>query len=312
MIVVTGPNGNVGAELTRALTQQSDLPYRIVSRRPEALRKEFGASTPVARFDYDDRATWDQTLQGVETLFLLFPLPHPVTARQRMAPFATAAVEAGCKHIVYVSVPGADRYSVVPHYTVERHIESLGVPFTFLRPTYFSQNLCRDISTHGVDIAQRDEIFIPAGRGRTSFIDSRDVADAALAIFRDPKPHHNRAYLLTGPEHLTFYEVAELFTQVLGRRIRYAEPSLPAFWLRMARRGVGWDVIFFMTITYTLARSGRNEADSPDLRNLIGRAPRTVREFVNDYRDRWTPQATKATLAWVEQAKGSARWRTGR
>lgn len=312
MIVVTGPNGNVGTELAHALSRQTELPYRIVSRHPERLKQQFGAHTPVAKFDFDDRSTWKETLAGIDTLFLLFPLPHPVTARERMAPFSTAAVEAGCKHIIYVSVPGADKYSVVPHYTVERHIESLGAPYTFLRPTYFSQNLCRDISTHGVDIAQSNEIYIPAGKGRTSFIDSRDVADAALAVMRDPKPHYNKAYLLTGPEHLDFFQVADIFTEVLGRKVRYTHPSLPAFWYRMWRRKVGWDVIFFMTITYTLARTGRNEAASDDLKNLLDRPPRTMRQFVQDFRDRWTPRAAAETLAWVEEAKRAARWRTGR
>ena len=73
--------------------------------------------------------------------------------------------------------------------------------------------------------------------------------------------------------------MAEILAEVLGRPIRYAAPSLPAFWLRMARRGVAADVIFFMTIVYTLTRTGRNEPLTDELPRLLGRPGTTMRAF---------------------------------
>lgn len=286
MILVTGPNGNVGTELVRMLSV-SDIPYRVAAHTPEKIDRLFGADVPRVRFDFADRSTWEATLQGVTTLFLLFPLPHPRTAKQWMLPFIAAAAAAGVRHIVYVSVPTAGDAKIVPHYAVERAIEKSGVNYTLLRAAFFSQNLCRDITTHAVDIAKYDEIFIPAGNGRTSFIDSRDVAELALTVLREPHQHRGRAYVLTGPEALDFHEVARIFSEVLGRPIRYRSPSLWAFWRRVGPR-VSWDTFLFMAIVYSLTRFGKNAPMTDALPRLLGRPARTMRDFVTDYRASFT------------------------
>ncbi len=218
---------------------------------------------------------------------MLFPLPSPRTVNTRMKPFIDAAVAAGTKHIVYVAVPGADTQKIVPHYAVERYIEESGVPYTFLHPTYFMQNLCRSISTHGVDIMDHDEIFVPAKDGKTTFIDARDVAEVALEIINNPQPHAGKMYVLSGPELLDFDQVAELFSEVMGREITYADPSYPSFWWRMWRRGLIWDVIGFMTIVYYLARSGKNAQQKDTLLAMLGREPIRMRQFIEDYLPRW-------------------------
>ncbi|GGI71488.1 NAD(P)-dependent oxidoreductase [Polymorphobacter multimanifer] len=287
MILVTGPNGNVGTELVAQLAGQSALAFRVAAHSPEKIAAKYGDAAPHVRFDFNDRSTWGAALDGVTVLFLLFPLPHPRTAKQWMVPFVAAAAAAGVRHIVYLSVPGADTTKAVPHHAVEKAIRASGVPFTILRASFFSQNMCRDITTHAVDVAKHDEIYVPAGRGRTSFIDSRDVAEAAIRIMADPAPHAGRAYLLSGPEVLDYFEVAEIFGQELGRPIRYANPSLIGFWRRVGPR-VTWDTLLFMTIVYSLTRFGRNAPMSDDLPRLLGRPARTMRDFVADHKARFT------------------------
>jgi uncharacterized protein YbjT (DUF2867 family) len=288
MLVVTGPTGNVGAEVTHLLAGGAyDRPYRVAAHNPHKIQQLHGDHVPVVPFDYDRRDGWGAVLDGVSTLFLIFPLPTPRTVKTRMKPFIDAAVRAGAKHIVYLTVPGADREKVVPHYHTERHIEAGGVPYTFLRASFFMQNLCRGLSTHGIDIVERDEIFIPAGKGKTTFVDARDVARVAVDIFQNPIAHRNKAYLLTGSERLDFNEVADAFSEVMGRRIRYRNPSYPSFWLRLWRRGVKWDVIAFMTIVYMLTRTGKNEPMSDELARLLGRPPTQMRQFVAENLYRW-------------------------
>jgi uncharacterized protein YbjT (DUF2867 family) len=287
MIVVTGPNGNVGTELVKMLAAQTELPYRVAAHTPEKIDRLYGSHVPRSRFSYADRSTWDETLKGVSTLFLLFPLPHPRTAKTWMIPFVEAAAKAGAKHIIYVSVPTAGEVKMVPHYAVERAIEVSGVPYTFLRAGFFAQNLCRDITSHAVDIAKHDEVFIPAGKGLTSYLDSRDVAELAVKIMNDPVPHRNQAYVVTGTEAIDHYEVARIFSEALGRKITYANPSFPAFWLRVGPR-VTWDTLLFMTIVYALTRKGKNAPLTDTLPQLLGRKPRSFREFVSDHRERFT------------------------
>ncbi|MBW8485865.1 NmrA family NAD(P)-binding protein [Actinomadura parmotrematis] len=292
MIVVTGPTGNVGAEIVRLLAgEAAPGPYRVAAHDPGRIAREYGEDVPAVAFDYDDRATWPAVLDGVRTLFLLFPLPHPRTVKTRMIPFIDAAVAAGCEHIVYITVPGADRLRFVPHYAVERHIEATGVGHTFLRCGYFSQNLCRAISTHGVDIMDHGEIFIPAGRGRTTFLDARDAAAVALDLLTGPALEGGAAHTLTGPRRLDFDEAAAVLADVLGRPVRYARPSYPRFWRRLRSRGVTRDTLLFMTIVYTLTRTGRNEPLTGELAALLGRDPTPFEQWARDYKDRFEHRA---------------------
>jgi uncharacterized protein YbjT (DUF2867 family) len=274
-----------------AVEDPFDDPFRIAAHHPERVRSDLGPDVPVVPLDYDDRGTWPAVLDGVERLFLVFPLPTPRAVGTRMRPFIDAAVAAGCRDIVYLSVPGADVRKVVPHYRVERHIEASGAGWTFLRPSFFMQNLHRTVSTHGVDIADHGEIFIPAGRGATTFVDSGDVAEVAHRVLGDPGPFRRQAYVLTGPQRLRMDEVAEVLGDVLGRPVRYARPGMLRFWYRLVRRRVGWDSILFMTIVYSLTRAGRNEPMTDDLERLLGRPPRDLRAWAEDARWRWEQRA---------------------
>jgi uncharacterized protein YbjT (DUF2867 family) len=295
MIVVTGPNGNVGTELVRMLIADGTMPFRIAANTPAKIDALYGPGVPRVRFSFADQSTWAQTLAGISTLFLLFPLPHPGTARRWMLPFIEAAKAASAKHIIYLSVPTAGDTKFVPHYTVERAIEASGMPFTFLRAAFFSQNLCRDITTHAVDIAAGDELLIPAGKGRTAFVDSRDVAEVAVRVMRDPAAHAGQTPVLTGPVALDLHEVAAIFTDVLGRPISYREPSFLRFWKAVGPR-VTWDTLLFMTGVYWVTRRGANEEVTDTLGRLLGRQPRTMRDFVTDHRDRFTGEAARR---WV-------------
>lgn len=295
MILVTGPNGNVGTELVRMLIADGTLPFRIAANTPAKIEALYGPEAPKVKFSFADRGTWGHALEGVETVFLLFPLPHPGTAKSWMLPFVAAAKEAGVRHIIYLSVPTAGDTKLVPHYTVERAIEASGLSYTFLRAAFFSQNLCRDITTHAVDIAKSDEIIVPAGKGVTSFVDSRDVAEVAVKVMREPAAHAGKAYVLTGPELLDYHQVAAIMSEELGRPIAYREPSVFRFWLTVGPR-VTWDTLLFMTGVYILTRRGKNADMTDTLPQLLGRSPRTMRDFVRDYRDKFTGEAAKQAV----------------
>ncbi len=289
LLLVTGPSGNVGSELVDLLDQRYRQPWRVAGRHPERWAGE--GSTEAVCLDFFDRTTWAGALDGVEALFLLFPLPGNRAAREATVPFLHAAQRAGCRHVVYVSVFGADRARFIPHHTVEAALRDSAMSATVLRCSFFMQNLHRAISTHGVDITEAGELFIPAGRGKTTFLDARDAADVAATVLVDPDAHRDTVYHLTGPTPLTMADVAAEMTAVLGRPIRYVNPGLVRFAARLRRRGVGWDTIGFMSAVYTLTRLGRNQPVTDDVERLLGRPPRTLHEFLADSAWRWREKA---------------------
>lgn len=292
MLLITGPSGNVGDELVEILLRKPpETGWRVASRHPERMRDRVGDSAEVCRFDYFDRSTWPAALNGVDRLFLLFPLPGNKAARTAVIPFVRAAEAAGCRHVVYVSVFGADRAKFIPHYKVEQALMASSMTWTMLRCSFFMQNLHRVISTHGTDIVDGGELFIPAGRGLTSFIDARDAADVAALALTDPAAHRNTVHHLTGPAALSMDQVAAELTAALGFPVRYTHPSLVRFAARLRRRGVGWDTIGFMAAVYTLTRFNHNQPITDEVQRLLHRPPRTLAEFLHDCAWRWHERA---------------------
>ena len=287
MLVVTGPSGNVGAELVQMLARSdSARAWRVASRHPV----QAGGAEAV-HFDFFDRTTWAAALDGVQSLFLLFPLPGNKAARAALVPFVQAAQQAGCRHVVYVSVFGADRARFIPHHTVEKALRESRMAWTVLRCGFFMQNLHRAISTHGIDITEHHELFIPAGRGATAFLDARDAAAVAAAVLDDPDRHRNVVHHLSGPRRWLMTEVADELGAVLGYRVRYTDPNLIAFARRLRGRGVGWDTVGFMAAVYTLTRFGANQQITTDVQSLLGRPPGTLEQFLRDSAWRFRDQA---------------------
>lgn len=288
MLLITGPSGNVGLELVDLLRAESGARFRVASRQPS--QSDIGAAEACA-MDFFDQSTWAAALAGVDRLFLLFPLPGNRAARQAIIPFIAAAERAGCRHVVYVSVFGADRARFIPHYKVEAALRASSMNWTVLRCSFFMQNLHRSLSTHGEDIVDRGELFIPAGRGRTTFLDARDAAAVAALILTGPDDHRNAVHELTGPAALTMDEVAAALSAALGYPVRYKNPGLIAFARRLHRRGVSWDTIAFMSAVYSLTRLGQNQPITDDVQNLLGRPPRTLADFLGDSAWRWRDRA---------------------
>ena len=288
MLVITGPSGNVGRELMTLLAARDGPPLRVACRHPQDIvTASSNRQIQRTRLNFFDRSTWAAALEDVETLFLLFPLPTTRAARQAVIPFLHAAERAGCAHVVYVSVIGADRATVIPHHHVESALKASAMSATILRCGFFMQNLHRTISTHGYDIAEYGELFVPAGSGRTAFLDAADAAAVAEVALLQPEVHRDRVHHLTGTQALTMAEVARTLTVALGEPIHYSRPGLIRFTARLRRRGVGWDTIGFMTAVYTLTRLGFNHTITDDVEMVLGRPRRTLEAFLEVTAWRW-------------------------
>ena len=99
--------------------------------------------------------------------------------------------------------------------------------------------------------------------------------------------HERRAYTLTGGEAFDLDEVAAVLTDVLGRRVAYRNPGIPAFLRHVRAAGHPLALGLVMTGVYTVARLGLAAEVSPELQRLIGRPPTPLRRFVEDSADTW-------------------------
>jgi uncharacterized protein YbjT (DUF2867 family) len=278
-VLVTGATGTVGSHVVAGLADR-DVAVRAAVRDPGAARGRFDEDVEAVAFDFERPETWGEAFEGVDAMFLVRP-PAIGRVKRHLLPAVDAAVRVGVSHVVYLSVLGAERNPVLPHHTVEDHLRTVDASHTFLRASFFMQNLTE---VHREEIAERGEVFVPAGDGATSFVDARDVAAVGVAALTEPG-HGGRAYDVTGPEALTYHEVADVLSDVLGREVTYPRPGAVAFALRELRSGTDLAFAGVMLAIYTTARLGFAGRVTDDVEAVLDREPRTLRTFVADHAD---------------------------
>ncbi|MBI5670181.1 MAG: SDR family oxidoreductase [Chloroflexi bacterium] len=279
-ILVTGPTGNVGREVVKALPPT--VTVRAADINPDAARKLLGDHVECVPFDFTRPETFAPALAGVTRLFLLRP-PNISNVRKYITPAIEAAKQAGVQHIVFLSIQGVEQNRIVPHYRIEQAILAAGIPYTFLRASFFMQNLN---TTHREEIRLRREISVPVGHARTSFIDVRDIGAVAARVLTEPG-HENRCYTLTGSEALDYYQVTAIFSEVLGQPVRYANPSLLHFFRQQRALGRPAGFTLVMTGLYAITRFGNAAEVTPETAHLLQRPPISFRQYVEDYRSSW-------------------------
>lgn len=284
VVVVTAASGHVGREVVRVLSAKGHS-VRAAGPSLSALRAAHGDGVEAARLDFCDQSTFQEALAGSSGLFLVRP-PAIAEVKSTLLPFIDAAVNSGVQHVVFLSVIGAGENPLVPHYQVEQHLRSKVEGYTFLRPGFFSQNLG---SAYRDDIASDGKLFVPVAHGRIAFVDIRDVAEVAAVVFADPAAHRGKAYTLTGPEAVSFEEVAELLSEVLGRRIKYEPASVVSFVRHLHDRGLPLSQVAVQTVLHVGLRYGQAEHVDPTLEQLLGRRGHTVERYVRDHHNLWRP-----------------------
>lgn len=286
-ILVTGALGNVGAEIVKRLCldtvqQATGRMVRAADLSAEKLRERFGARIEAVAFDFSRKETYAAAFEGVETMFLMRP-PQISDVKKVMFPALDAAQAAGVKHIVFLSLIGIEQAKFVPHYKIEEYLVNSPLTWTFLRCSFFMQNLN---TTHRLEIKERDEIFVPVGKARTSFIDVRDIAAVAANALSQPG-HENKAYDLTGAEALNYWQAAEILSQTLGRKITYRNPSPLAFFKGNLQRGTPFMFALVMTGLYLSTRNGMAEPVTDEVERISGDKPISFQQYATDYRESW-------------------------
>jgi uncharacterized protein YbjT (DUF2867 family) len=272
-VLVTGATGTVGGFVRDALADH-DCTVRALVRDPDPNDPE------EVRFDFEKPETWGWAFEGGKRLFLVRP-PAITRVGDSILPAIDAAGRCGVDHVTLLSVLGAEKNPLLPHRRIEKHLEVSDLDYTFLRASFFMQNFDE---VHATDIRDHDELFVPAGDGKTSFVDARDIADVA-AVTLTESGHRNRAYDVTGSEALDYHEAAAVFSDELGREISYPRPGAIAFGRRWLGRGEPLGFVITMVGIYTTARLGLAGRVTDDVERVLCREPRSLREYVQDYKD---------------------------
>lgn len=287
-ILVTGSTGSIGKQVLAHLAGKG-VEVLALARAPE--KTQFPEGVTPAKGDMTDVDAMRAVLAKTSTLFLLNAvIPDEVT--QALITL-NLALEAGIERIVYFSVLHSDLYTNVPHFTgkftVERMIEQFDLPATILRPAYFIQNdmLLKDaVLGHGV-------YPMPIGGVGVSMVDTRDIGEvAALHLLRREKaasPLPRETIDLVGPDILTGAAIADIWSEVLSRPIKYAGDDLAAFEQQTRVHAPGWMAYDLRLMLGRFQQDGMMaDAGCIDrLTALLGRKLRSYRSFAAEAARQW-------------------------
>jgi len=282
-ILITGATGNVGHALLQKLRDEENVNIYAAGRSIEKMKKQIdNDSINYVKHDFKDESTYESALVNIDTVFLMRP-PAISKVKKYIRPFLVKIKENKIKQVIFLSLQGAEKNIVVPHHRVEKYIKNLNIPYTFLRPSFFMQNLS---TTHQKEIKEKNEIFIPAGKGKTNFIDIKDIAAAARKVILEDG-HINKAYKLTGPENLDYYEIAEVMSEILNKKIEYKDPSIFQFFKRKRQEGYSIIHTLVMIGLYSASKYGSVAKKTDEFKQLMERKPITFKEFVRDHKEKW-------------------------
>ena len=279
-ILLTGVSGNVGSAVV-AYLKSENINFLAGVRNIEKSKLQ-DDSIEYIYFDFEVAGTYETALQGVKRVFLVRP-PQLTDVKGIFIPFIQKCKEAGVEQIVFLSLLGAEKNPFPPHHKIEKAILASGVPYTFIRPSFFMQNLS---TTHAKDIKEGNDLFIPSGKAKISFIDTRDIGEIIGRSLTE-KSHENKAYSITGSEAITYFQVADSMTRILGRKITYSNPPLFKFRKDMIARGVKKEFATVMMVLYLTTKLGMANHVTDTAEIILKRKPKTIEEFINDHVEVW-------------------------
>jgi len=269
-ILVTTSTGNVGQYLSRAL-HEKQVEFTAATRDEKAAEKKLGFLPETVVLDFREPEAFQKALQGRKILFLCGPSATP-GAEKLLEPLVSEAIDAGIRHVVFIA----------SYPDIMERIENSSMDYTFLRGNFFMQNF-EMYQTE--DIRDRNQLFMPTGKGKAPFIHTRDIGQVAAKVIENPGEYRGKTLYLTGPESIDHYAVAEVFSRVLGRKITYLEPDDEAYRKEMKKRGFPDSYIDAMIAVFGKIKKGKVDRLSDTVEQMLGRKPTALEDYVKETRD---------------------------
>ncbi len=284
-ILITGATGKIGTHLTNELLDEN-IPFRVFVRNRDKANRLIAKGIETVVGTFDDEASLSSAMQGIKKVVMLTPADRHQVAHQEN--IIKAALRNDVKHIVKISAQGSDLNAPVAllrwHAEIEQLIKKLGMGYTFLHPNMFMENFLNQAQS----IKLRNEFYSPVSRGRTAMVSAYDVALATAKVLLE-EGHIMKTYTLTGPQALTYEEVASMLSRLLMRPIYFVPVSFDQAFRTMMEMGMPQWMASDMVGLSRMAENGHMEEISPDLQKLTGSMGTTFEQFILDHLAQFAP-----------------------
>ncbi len=277
-VLITGATGNVGIEVIAALHKLNHQLEIYAGVRETAFGNEKLANFNIRyiKFDFTNSNTLVSAIKDMDLLFLLRP-PKISDVNKYFAPLIAIAKQSSVKHIVFLSVQGVEKSTIIPHHKIEKLIVASKVPYTFLRPAYFMQNFTTTLRD---ELVNKQKIYLPAGQAKFTVIDTKDIGAVSAKILTEPQNHINKSYELTNNETLTFTEMAAMISNGIGKTVEFISPNLLQFFLTKRKENIPSMFILVMIMLHYLPRFQKTPRTTQWVKTITAQEPTSFDDFV--------------------------------
>ena len=265
-ILVIGARGKTGSLVYKGLLKH--LPKEKVKAASRS------ASTV---FDWNDPSTWEPALRGISHIYVTYyPDLAVETSAAHITELCNLALAMHVKHITLLSGRGEPAAQAC-----ESILMNSGLNWNVVRASWFNQNFSDGFFKAFIDAGH---IALPVKNVKEPFIDVGDIADVAIETLIN-STNQNQLFEVTGPELLSFEDIAMHFSEVLSRRIEFNTVSQDDFNKMMLNEEVPEEVLGLLNFLFTEVLDGRNEYITNDVEKVLGRPAKPFREYVTDNKE---------------------------
>lgn len=283
MILVTGATGNSGSEIVKQFSA-AGVPVKALVRNPEKAAAISLPGVEIVKGDLSQPETVESALVGVDKVVMVSPYHPDLVMLERNLIAAAQQVNIG--HVIKFSVLGADPNAKGTifywHGQTEKDLEASGVPYTHLRPNAFMQGLLGFAGS----IAQGG-IYMPAADAKISWVDIRDIAAVAVKVATE-SGHEGKIYTITGPEALTYDEVAAKLSAAIGKPVNYVNVSPQDLKQSLLGFGLPEWMIDGINDLYEAYRAGVGATVTDTVKTVGKKDPISFDQFARDYAQAFT------------------------
>jgi NAD(P)H dehydrogenase (quinone) len=280
---VIGATGRVGSAIVRGLLARGDQVAALV-RDADKARHAFGQrdGLHIRPTRLDDPRDLSEAFDGIRTVFVAMRSAGIEGVLQRIAINAaarTSSIEQLTRLAVLNTSADSRGINQRAHFSIDQFATSTGVPYSTIRPAIFSASLlaaAREVRASRTWTGLADS-------GRTALMDHRDVAEAGVRVLTDPRlwgTHH----VLTGPVPMTWPEALELLSAELGEAVTFRVAAERQYLERLIGGGVSAGEAELLITREWAILAGENNYTTSTFQQISGRPPRTVAEFLHEYR----------------------------
>lgn len=274
LTLVVGASGQIGSEIVRLLKADGHRVRSATSKKPQNAES--------VQVDLTTGEGLREAFEGVSRAFLMAPPPY-ADHYKILSPLIQEAKRRGINKVVLMTAMGANAIETSPFRRAEIELEKSGLNYNIVRPNWFMQNF----STYWIQsIKDQGKIFLPAGKAKTSFIDTKDIA-AVIAKLLTSDSLNNKSFDLTGPEALDHDQIAKTISEATGRKIEYVEIEPNELKRGLLGAGLPGDYVDFLLMILSFLKQGYNAGVTSTVKEILGRDPHSFTQVAKQSKQAW-------------------------